>query len=433
MYNSQNKLGFTLIELLAVIVILAIIASIAIPIVLNIISAVRISSQEKSLEMYINAVELSIANNVASGANKATSGKYKIMDNGKKIKNQETNQEIKVEYKGIGLTEGILEIKKGKITKFRGVKINGKYVAKVYDKMEFFDELPESTLDTGRNFNLKIKSLVSESEKKYTDIDNIITSLKFFPYGKLPVGYSKTELLKLKQVDVSKNKDGSILALYDESGNIFIYSDKLIFLNANSAYMFSNFENINTIEFGLTDTSDVVDTSNMFVGCNNLANLNVSNFDTSKVTSMAYMFARCKNLTSLDLNSFDTSSVTSTTGMFSDCSSLTYLNLESFNTISVTNMANMFSGCGKLEEVNLKNFDTTNVTNMSNMFGGCATLNKLDVRSFNTSSVTDMTNMFRNSRKLTIIEVSDKWVIGESTTTTYMFSGCGVSGVTLVE
>ena len=55
------KKGFTLIELLAVIVILAIIALIATPIVLNIISDSKKSAELRSAEMYLSAVEQSIS------------------------------------------------------------------------------------------------------------------------------------------------------------------------------------------------------------------------------------------------------------------------------------------------------------------------------------------------------------------------------------
>ena len=56
----KNK-GFTLIELLAVIVILAIIALIATPIILNIIDDARGSSKERSVEMYARAVKNAVA------------------------------------------------------------------------------------------------------------------------------------------------------------------------------------------------------------------------------------------------------------------------------------------------------------------------------------------------------------------------------------
>ena len=55
------KKVFTLIELLAVIVILAIIALIATPIVLNIINEARESSDLRSAEFYLDAVEYAIA------------------------------------------------------------------------------------------------------------------------------------------------------------------------------------------------------------------------------------------------------------------------------------------------------------------------------------------------------------------------------------
>ena len=53
--------GFTLIELLAVIVILAIIALIATPIILGIINDAREESNERSVELYAAAVKNAVA------------------------------------------------------------------------------------------------------------------------------------------------------------------------------------------------------------------------------------------------------------------------------------------------------------------------------------------------------------------------------------
>lgn len=55
------KKGFTLIELLAVIVILAIIALIATPIILGIINDAREKANERSAELYASAVRNAIA------------------------------------------------------------------------------------------------------------------------------------------------------------------------------------------------------------------------------------------------------------------------------------------------------------------------------------------------------------------------------------
>ncbi len=58
---KRMKKGFTLIELLAVIVILAIIALIATPIILGIINDARKESNERSVELYASAVRNAIA------------------------------------------------------------------------------------------------------------------------------------------------------------------------------------------------------------------------------------------------------------------------------------------------------------------------------------------------------------------------------------
>jgi len=53
----MNKKGFTLIELLAVIVVLAIIALIATPIVMGVIEKAQVGANERSVEGYMKAYE----------------------------------------------------------------------------------------------------------------------------------------------------------------------------------------------------------------------------------------------------------------------------------------------------------------------------------------------------------------------------------------
>ena len=60
MHNVKKK-GFTLIELIAVLVIMAIIALIATPLVMNIIRSARISADKRSIDAYGRSVELAIA------------------------------------------------------------------------------------------------------------------------------------------------------------------------------------------------------------------------------------------------------------------------------------------------------------------------------------------------------------------------------------
>ena len=72
----MRKSGFTLIELLAVIVILAIIALIATPIILGIISDAREQSNERSVELYASAMRNGIATYQLRTGNEVAPGSY---------------------------------------------------------------------------------------------------------------------------------------------------------------------------------------------------------------------------------------------------------------------------------------------------------------------------------------------------------------------
>ena len=95
----KNK-GFTLIELLAVIVILAIIALIATPIILNIISDSKEESNKRSVEMYGKAVEQAIAKSQLNG-NEIPAGDYTTTD-GKTL--TKDNISFEVQYSGSKVT-----------------------------------------------------------------------------------------------------------------------------------------------------------------------------------------------------------------------------------------------------------------------------------------------------------------------------------------
>ena len=123
----MNKKGFTLIELLAVIVILAIIALIATPIVLNIIDDAKNESDLRSAEFYLKSLELSIAQATLKGTN-IKDKVYSIMSNGNVCLEEykssvlcedndgnPDNNELIVEVKGKKATSGTIVIENGQI------------------------------------------------------------------------------------------------------------------------------------------------------------------------------------------------------------------------------------------------------------------------------------------------------------------------------
>ena len=107
----KKRNGFTLIELLAVIVILAIIALIAVPIILNIIGDAKSSSNERSIELYADAVEKSVATYQLNN-NEKISGTFTTED-GKTLTSGTTT--LKVDYKGKVVCETIEIYEDGKI------------------------------------------------------------------------------------------------------------------------------------------------------------------------------------------------------------------------------------------------------------------------------------------------------------------------------
>ena len=211
--------------------------------------------------------------------------------------------------------------------------------------------------------------------------------------------------------DVSEANDESVMAyaVLNEDGNtytVYIQGPGKVIANKNSAYLFSNFTKLESIE-GLEylDTSQVTDMGMMFNSCSNLTSLNLSNFDTSQVTDMSMMFNFCSNLTSLNLSNFDTSQVTDMSMMFNSCSNLTSLNLSNFDTSKVINMSYMFQYCSNLKSITLTRFNTLNTTHMTSMFQNCSSLEELDLSSFNMENVLYIGSMFSGCTNLKEIDL----------------------------
>ena len=223
--------------------------------------------------------------------------------------------------------------------------------------------------------------------------------------------------------DVSEAGGRSVLAWMD-NGNLYVAADGAIAPNPDAAWLFQDFVNMKTINFGnCFDTSDVTRMRGMFNGCSSLTDLDLSGFDTSSVTDMRMMFQNCASLTSLDLPGFDTSSVTDMRVMFQNCANLTSLDVSSFDTSNVIDMGAMFANCERLTGLDLSGFDTSHVTNMAAMFCICEDLTSLDLTGFDTSNVAYMSDMFCYCTSLTNLNLSG-FDASAVTKMDNMFYGC---------
>ena len=140
----MKEKGFTLIELLAVIVILAIIALIATPVILNIISDAREESTERSAELYMSAVELAVAKENMYG--RFNPSICTVKEDGNLLCGSKT---LNIEVNGDAPTSGTIIFETGKVSSYKNLKFKKKYVTKEENgtKVEIETE-PSKALET---------------------------------------------------------------------------------------------------------------------------------------------------------------------------------------------------------------------------------------------------------------------------------------------
>ena len=109
----KKKKGFTLIELLAVIVVLAIIALIATPIVMNAIEKSKKGAAERSADNYIDAVETTVATERLEG--NILEGTYVINDKGN-LEGNSLTEPLEIDMNGNKPSSGTITIKDGQVT-----------------------------------------------------------------------------------------------------------------------------------------------------------------------------------------------------------------------------------------------------------------------------------------------------------------------------
>ena len=114
----MKRKGFTLIELLAVIVVLAIIALIATPIVMNTIKNAKKGAAERSADNYIKQVETAVAEERLN-KNEVLEGEYQITSDGNLCRDKSAScsddKKIKIEMSGTKPTSGKIKITNGSV------------------------------------------------------------------------------------------------------------------------------------------------------------------------------------------------------------------------------------------------------------------------------------------------------------------------------
>ena len=122
---KKNTKGFTLIELLAVIVVLAVIALIATPIVLNLVKEAKVGAARESVTSYMKAVENTVLKEMVNGKEVVFCTEYTISGTTLTGKGTECKTPLTVDVSGKGPTAGTVTMNAdGSDIKATGVKVD---------------------------------------------------------------------------------------------------------------------------------------------------------------------------------------------------------------------------------------------------------------------------------------------------------------------
>ena len=148
----MKKRGFTLIELLAVIVVLAIIALIATPIVMNTIKKSKKGAAERSADNYIKQVETAVAEERLS-KNEVLEGEYQITSDGNLCRDKSAScsddNKIKIEMSGTKPTSGKIKITNGSVDQSSSSMTVGDYTVSYNSTKKTYEATEKGSASTG--------------------------------------------------------------------------------------------------------------------------------------------------------------------------------------------------------------------------------------------------------------------------------------------
>ncbi len=253
----KKRNGFTLVELLAVIVILALIALIATPIILNIINDTKKSSIKQSAIGYVDAVEKTILEKKIK-SNVDYDGKY-VIKKDQITKETETASllpildliQLNVNVKGELPTKGNLEIEKSNV-------ISGEFYYNNYlvtlsnDKYKIEVLNATSSTDTSA-LEAKINDLKTELDAQKKKGSSI--TLEFSGSTDLSCNSTINSFVSFSQKSKSADSD-----------DIFTYSEGTVVINKTGYYSISTYAFLNGrgyLNIGIL-TNDVVPSEETF-------------------------------------------------------------------------------------------------------------------------------------------------------------------------
>lgn len=150
--------------------------------------------------------------------------------------------------------------------------------------------------------------------------------------------------------------------------------------------MFANQYNLEYLDLGSIDTSEVVTAHRVFLLCQSLKKIHgIENIDTSKMTYTIDMFSHCTKLEELNIKNLDFDSLQHADRMFKDMNNIKSIEMHGLTGTNLRGVSLMFDHCASLEYIALPNFKLNKQFHIDtrNMFNGCYALREIDFTNLN--------------------------------------------------
>ena len=201
----MKKKGFTLIELLAVIVVLAIIALIATPIVMNTIEKSKKGAAERTADNYIDAVEIAAATAKLDG-NDILDGEYTIDEDGNLLVPSLPSGKLTVDMNGNKPSGGTITIKDGQVTTKSEMTIGDYDVA--------YNEDDKKYEATKKNMEVLCKASKSKDATKIYHYEGTTLLVDDVEVGKLASDGNPYDLGVIYSCDLGTAEDSKNLTFF---------------------------------------------------------------------------------------------------------------------------------------------------------------------------------------------------------------------------
>lgn len=219
--------------------------------------------------------------------------------------------------------------------------------------------------------------------------------------------------------------DNDTVAIFADTSDIYIVSDKPIYFNAGLEDAFSSEDNLKVIDLSGMDGKCIKSMMRAFAGCNALEEIKFGDLKIDKCNNFGEAFASCYKLKKIDLRGLDTKCVDHVYSMCIDCSSLEeiYFNEKLFTYASegmYKNFNRTFMNCRKLKKINDDNvIKLPDLADAGNMFKNCNSLENIKI----IGRIHYAGNMFEGCNNLKTVDMSEAY-FAHKIDVSNMFQGC---------